>query len=378
MARMSKPRQETVLSHEDALRLNVLMAGEVHAVRIDEGAMTLHALTPKGEAKVVLNPDCGNDAYLRKVREFLAGRVLDSPGGYPVYLRRWTRMGQARQQGLDKLLLLGEPEAVVSVAYSPGVTDELARRAWWALPISDNARRMLERSAVAEGEMGPVLARFLVDHLPFEDDPWTIIDTIRTVLLRPGLIDDQARLALWRSGRHRKTYRVGFLACQPDHLPESGAARADLTQLEEQLAGLDDNRWAVALRRLASASGQTFLTTVTDVLESAADQEVVNEVLDALADYFRPLRPESDHPGGVEAVRAEYAAPLEADTAPLLEGLPAYEAQLRAMRLLSRADRRIADEILSRTTAVGSLMRRKLDPVTQLLQEQTERLRQPG
>ena len=363
------------LSHEDALRLNVLMAGEVHAVRIDEGAMALHALTPKGEAKIALNPNSGDEAYLRKVREFLAGKVLDSPGGFPTNLRRWNRMGQARQQGLDRLLLLGEPEAVVSVAYSAGIDDELARRAWWALPTSDNARRMLERSAVADGSMGPVLAAWLVEHLPFENDSFTIVDTVRTVLLRPGLIDAQARETLWRKGLHRKSYYVGFLACQPDDLPEPLPDHRQFAALRDDLTGLGDNPWAALLLRSLAGPGQRFLATCVDVLADADDQEVVNTTLDALADYYRPLRPESDHPGSIEAAIAEAEAEDLPEAAGAVLARPAEtEEWLRTMRLLSRCDRRIADPILTRTTAVGSLMRRKLAPLIEPIVSYCRRL----
>jgi len=63
-------------------------------------------------------------------------------------------MGQNSGENIDKLLLLGDVEAVVSVAYSPKLTDELARRAWWCVQSGDNARRMLERPAVSQGKMG--------------------------------------------------------------------------------------------------------------------------------------------------------------------------------------------------------------------------------
>ena len=43
-------------------------------------------------------------------------------------------MGQARDDSLAQLLLLGEPEAVVAAVHAPGLTDELAARAWWAMP----------------------------------------------------------------------------------------------------------------------------------------------------------------------------------------------------------------------------------------------------
>ena len=89
------------LTPEDALRINVLLAGTPEAVRIDESSMTLYALSEKGEAKVKLNPNCRDEGYLRKVRETLSSQVLGSPGGYPVYLKRWTRMGQARDSILE-------------------------------------------------------------------------------------------------------------------------------------------------------------------------------------------------------------------------------------------------------------------------------------
>jgi hypothetical protein len=53
-------------------------------------------------------------------------------------------MGQMRDESLEQLLMLGEPEAVVAAVGSPGLTEELARRAWWAMEDAENARRMLE------------------------------------------------------------------------------------------------------------------------------------------------------------------------------------------------------------------------------------------
>ena len=43
------------LSAEDNLRLIVLLAQDLHAVRIDESKMIVYALTGKGEATVPLN-----------------------------------------------------------------------------------------------------------------------------------------------------------------------------------------------------------------------------------------------------------------------------------------------------------------------------------
>jgi len=233
------------LSHEDALRLNVLLANKPQAIRIDESSMTLYGLSEKGEAKISLNPNCRDDLYLRKVREMLSGHVQGSPGGYPIYLKRWSRMGQTRDENLDQLLLLGEPEAVVAVTCASGLNDELARRAWWTQQDPDNARRMLNVPAVVEGKMGPELARFLIDYLPFETEPMLIVESLR-LSLQPGLIPDQLRADLWKRCLRKPSYYLGFLASTPDELPENAAAR----QLDElEIAGFKGlRRQAIPLR----------------------------------------------------------------------------------------------------------------------------------
>ena len=54
------------LSAEDNLRLNVLLAHELHAVRIDESKMTVFALTANGEAKVPLNDIGKDEPYIKE------------------------------------------------------------------------------------------------------------------------------------------------------------------------------------------------------------------------------------------------------------------------------------------------------------------------
>lgn len=365
------------LSHEDSLRLNVLMAGGVQAVRIDESSMVLYALTERGEAKVALSPNSGNDLYLRRVREFLAGFTLGSPGGYPVFLQRWTRMGQARDQGLDKLLTLGETEAVISVAYSNGLTDELARRAWWAMPAADNARRMLERDCVVQGTMGPVLADFLIEHLPFEQDPHILIDTVR-IVLQPGLASQEARLRLWKMAKHHNACYVGFLERSPDDLPDPLPPRADYAALEPRLTAFAASNPAARLMlRALGSGGQGYLKISVGVLRHPADQDVVNALLNALADYFSAVR----HPGAcaatLEAVADEVETRLtqEADIIRLLAAVPELRPEMRAMLFLSRMDREMARPILSRTTAVGTLMRSKLESLTGPIFQHIETLR---
>lgn len=318
------------LAAEDGLRLAVLLAGEVHAVRIDEGALTLHALTPKGEAKVALNPNCRREAYLTRVRELLGGQALGSPGGYPVHLRHWTRMGQASPKNLEALLKLGEPEAVAAVAYAPGLTDELARRVWWAQPTVEIAQVMLAHAEVRAGVMGRVLAAFLVEHLPFEPDAIAAMNIVRTVLAT-DLLDEATRLSLWQKARRRPHYLVGFLESLPDTLPD-GVAR-------ELPCAIDaSNPWPMQLARCVSPSGQAWLQAMELALDKAPAHEAVYLLLDLIGQYFAPVR---GQPGR--------------------EALPVAEAEaLAALAQVSNGD---AEDILVRTTAVGPLLRRKLEPL---------------
>lgn len=369
------------LTPEDALRLNVLLAGEIQAIRIDESAMTVYGLSPRGEAAVRLHPAGRNDQYLRLVREMLAGHAIGSPGGYPVYIQRWTRMGQARDKGLDRLLLLGEPEAVVSVAYSNGLTDELARRAWWAMPVADNARRMLERESVVQGQMGKVLADFLIEHLPFENAAHIIIDTVR-IVLQPGLIDETARRRLWGKGKHDNAYYVGFLECMPDELPEQHAPRADWETLRPKLEPLlaQGNPYAKQLERTLSGAGQAFLQASEEVLRRPEDQDVVVALLNALAAFFFSVRPACCGGGSVEAILAGIetlcaGAAMPVELRALLDTAPELAHEVRAMLALARMNAEVAAPVLARTTAAGTLMRRKLEPVAVPILQQMALLR---
>jgi hypothetical protein len=353
------------LSAEDSLRLNVLIAN-AEAIRIDENNMTVYGLKGEREMKVTLNPTGRAEQYLQRVRELLSGQVLGSPGGYPVFLRRWTRMGQINNDDLDKLLMIGEPEAVVAVSRSRQLTDELARRAWWVAPYAENARRMLENPVVVAGSMGPVLAEFLVEHLPFESEHQDMLDTVRLVL-QPGLIAATTRKKLWDSGRTRKTYRVGFLAAEPDALPDPVAARHDLEHYRPSLAALaPDNPYAALLLKLLDSSGQTFLETGADVLQRPADQDVVTALVNAIGSYFRAARPAAPSLREIDAIDASVESLCGMASGPLcqlLQAVPSLAAEVRAMVFLAHIDEAIITPIFAHSDAVGTVMRKKIEPV---------------
>jgi len=372
------------LSAEDALRLNVLLANPLQAVRIDESSMTVHALSEQGEASVKLNPRGRDDQYLKKVRELLSSQVLGSPGGYPVFLRRWTRMGQARDHSLEQLLLLGEPEAVVAVVHAAGLSDEIARRAWWAMPVADNARRMLERECVVNGSMGPVLAEYLIEFLPFETEHRAMIETVRLVL-QPGLIDADMRDKLWRQAKRRNSYYIGFIDAIPDELPEAGRARADAETVHQRLQPLVDSGNPVAqqLCRCLSERGQGVLATAEAVMKKPTNQDVVVEFLKSVQRYFSGVCPNSDPGADMQTIVADAQALLDVPAVcptttavqQVLAALPDYREDIAAILALSWVGEPLVNPIFARTDAIGSVMRKKIEPVTMLVQQQFDQLR---
>jgi len=361
------------LASEDLLRLNVLIKN-VEAVRIDEHNMTVCGLSARGEARVTLNPTCGADRYLRGVREFLSGAALGSPGGYPVFLNRWTRMGEIKATYLAELLMLGEPEAVTAVARSEALTPELARKAWWAAPTSDHARRMLERERIVRDELGRELAQFLVEHLPFETEAATIIESIRLVL-QPGLIDEAERQKLWDKGAKKSAYRIGFLRADPGNLPHSVPAHPGYESHREPLAALADSENSAAdlLLNLLGGTGQAFLDTCEQAFKRPSDQDAVVHLVNSMAAYFRAVRFHDDRCRDMDRIASDAAvlwdsasrnAGAPGELTELARAVPQLHAEAEAMLVLARCDEEVITPVFAQTDAVGTVMRRKLEPVT--------------
>lgn len=350
------------LSHEDSLRLHVLLASRPLAIRIDEGRMRVQGLTERGESSIQLNPDTTPERYLRRVRELISGHVLGSPGGYPVYLSRWTRLGQMRDESLAQLLLLGEPEAVVAAVGSPGLTDELAHRAWWAMEDAGNARRMLANPRVRDGRMGPILAEYLLQYLPFETDSEAMMESVR-LILQPGLLDDERRADLWIRAVRKPAWLVGFLRAGFDDWPEVGPARP----VPESLTSLaaDADPVACLLTRLNTSAGQGYLKTVARILDKPPNQDVLLAVFDCLRATLAPIRPEGDPDLGLEALSrdAEDFPSSDPRGLELMRVCSDCRVELQAMRFLSGVGYALIRPLLSDPTTQGTLMRRKLSPV---------------
>jgi hypothetical protein len=367
------------LAHEDNLRLNVLFAQAVHAIRINEGTMTLHALTAKGEAKFKLNPTVRDEQYLRWIREWLSLKATGSPGGYPVFLQRWTRTGHARNN-LEQMLLLGEPEAVVSVVHSPYVSHELAQRAWWAYPSADNARRLLEKPEVAAGTLGVELAAYLLEFLPFEEIALDVVDSVR-LCLQGELIPAIEREKLWSRAKRKNPFYVGFLHADAAHIPlpvNAHPQAATITQaLEAALA--ENNPFANALTHTLSEGGQKWLQTLLLALEKTTDQDVVISLFRAIQNRFN--LPFHEQRGVVIeqalARAAQYCQRVDTPEAlqRVLNALPVEQhSYLQHMLVLAQLGEDSLNVIFGGSDAVGSVMRKHLEPLSQTIQSATKQL----
>ena len=350
------------LSQEDSLRLNVL-AKTSAAIRIDENQMVIFGLADNKERRIDLKPSGNADQYLRLIREHLSNVVLGTPGGYPVFIQRWTRSGALGAERLSKLLCLGETEAIVAVAASPNITDTLAGKAWWCLPTAEVARLMLSRTQVIKGETGPPLAQFLLEHLPFEIESTVIIQTVK-ILLVSDLIDKSTKAQLWTRGQKNAAYLIGFLSAGPEYMAQTDHQKSSETEDLTQ----PSNTFAQHIERALSRTGKQYLEGCTRALRIATDMDSVVETLEALHRFLMPIAdtqqlPRTPHLLSIAARERFDRVTSEIDDQEFALILKRHtETDIKAIILLSLVGEPLVAPIFALTDASGSLMRKKLAP----------------
>ena len=359
------------LSNADNLRLNVLLAQPLKAIRINESSMTVHALTDKGEAKVALNPTVRDEQYLRWVRELLSLKTTGSPGGYPIYIKTWTRMGHA-DNTLKHMLLLGEPEAVIAVVYSPSVSHEIGLRAWWAHPTLEVARRLMEYPEVIAGRLGKELAEFLMEFLPYEECQVDAVDMVR-LCLQEQLITHEQREALWKRAQRKNPYYVGFLHTNPKQIPINLPPSKDYSNVVKQLQPLldNDNQYAKALCNILSTEGQKWLQVLKNSLKKPVDQDVVISLFIAIKHFFDLPFPEQRGAHTIEralqrAKEATHSSKHHTDDLKIVLNTldQQYIDKFLALMLLAQLGENTLTPIFSGNESVGKVMRKRLSPLT--------------
>ena len=369
------------LSNEDNLRLNVLLAQDLKAIRINEGTMTVHALTTQGEAKVALNPTIKDEQYLKLVRELFSLKITGSPGGYPIFLKRWTRMGHT-DNTLEHMLCLGEPEAIVAVVYAPTITHDIGVRAWWAHPTTEVAMRLMEYPSIYEGELGNELAAYLMEFLPFEERQLNIVNMIR-LCLQGNLTTSEDKQKLWARAKRRNPFYVGFLHAEAYKIPLSNKVHKDYDRISKRLEPLilKDNVYAAALLHILDKDGQNWLETLKLSLSKPVDQDVVISIFTAISNHFDlPLSTLKLDNRGTRSIElaVEYSSRviLKPDNEKLNNLLTTLSeedsALVDALLVIAQMGEHTLIPIFSGNDSVGTVMRKRLLPLTTPLLEKVD------
>jgi hypothetical protein len=259
------------------------------------------------------------------------------------------------------------------------------------MSTSNNARRLLNHQEVVDGSTGRQLAEFLIEFLPFEEEQWAIGESVR-LILQPGLISEDEREKLWGQGKRKNTYLLGFLAADPDDLPEDVPASP---LFEEASNALEDiaasgNVYARQLLRLLSPRGQAFLQTLDKVVKKPNNQDVVIGYLRVISHYFESTCPECAPQSGVNNTRLHELEGSEVDMQSLIrlaqgymqsdsdealsavmQRVPGMQDEIEALLTLSMVSELVINPIFARTDAIGTLMRKKLEPVSGPILERT-------
>lgn len=356
------------LSSEDSLRLHVLINHPVLAIRINESTMVLTALTHKGEATITLNPNVRHEVYLKLVREFLSEQYLGMPGGYPVHIARWSRGGQSRNS-IDKMLLLGEPEAVVAAACSVNMTAKQAASVWWAQQSTEIACGLLSHDSVVQDSLGVELAGFLLEFMPFEESSLSVVESVR-LCLQGNLLGAGEISSLWNRAVRRNFYYAGFLLAGPAAIPLHEDAHVDLTETQRSLSQClaDNNSFADVFLRFHESPGRQWLSTLLLALRKPAEQDIVTALFVALQQHVGAtleLGVASDYniaSNNAEAWLAGKSGNIElSEMAGCLQ--PAMLQRFKAMLVLAQMGEETLTPVFRGHDISGSVMRKHLQPL---------------
>lgn len=346
-----------MLTPEDTLRLNVLISTCV-AIRIDVYKLVVVGLTEdKKEQTITLNPTTDSSKYIQAVQKLLVNQVLGSMGGYPSYLKRWSRMGQVSSSNLTSLLKIGNIEAVVAVSNSQNLNDEVLDLVWWCATNTDQqaeiGRFLLTRDFVVEHPVGKQIASYLLEFLPFTDDTTQLIDTTNLVL-QGDLISHEAKDKLWKQGQRKTAFLVGFIERMKNNLPNLDGTVAFNLDIKE-------------LECVNSEQGQILLKTIAHILKKINQEHVLYRTLEVLGTYL-------SHPMIQPSAQIDQ---LQSQAQTVLEQLGLNDEKIKARLLLAGVSEQLAVSTISAHSLAGSAIRKKLSDVLTPIQAALKLLTTP-
>jgi hypothetical protein len=144
----------------------------------------------------------------------------------------------------------------------------------------------------------------------------------------------------------------------------------------------DGNAYALLLEKILNEKGQAFVQTIEDALKKPGNQDVIVLLLEAISNYFVTILPEAFTDDDIEAICNEAESYCCADNNDLNNVITALDGAvldakkyLCAMTVLSCLSVKLVNPIFARTDAIGTVMRKKIKPVTAPIIEQLHILR---
>lgn len=342
-----------MLEPEDILKLNVLIATSI-AIRIDTYKLTVVGLNAQfKEQTIELRPSGDSEVYLKKVKKLLVSQVLGAMGGYPSYLKRWSRMGQVESSNLTSLLKLGEVEAVVAVSNSTSLDNKLLRLTWWCATNTDSqaeiGRFLLTRPFVLGTTTGQDIAQYLLEFLPFVNDIEQLID-ITSLVLQENLIEQKDKDRLWKQGQRKTAFLVGFVerVC----LEDNGKLPNDLNIKALNCQHTD-------LQIINSEQAQIFLNTLSHILKKINQEYVLYRALEALGKFMSHDQISTQNT--VDDITSQVNTLIQTNTD--------EQDKLNARLFLAGVSERLVVSTISAHNLTGSAIRKKLAHVLTPIQK---------
>ena len=297
------------------------------------------------------------------------------PGGYPVHISRWTRLGSAHGEA-NKMLLLGEPEAVVAAACSPGVTAQMAKRVWWSHQSAEIARHLLNHDSVKLDGLGNELACYLLDYLPFEEHSLNGIQTIQHCLYAK-LIGEHLKKDLWGRASRKNAYYVGFLLAGPMSIPLQETAHSALAVIQAPLSVLAalNNSYASTFEHFLQPAGRRWLRTLQMAMYKPSEPDVVTAIFCAIEQHAgigNTGLVATDH-NNAQTIANSWLIGTAGDTEfkQLLRALPeSTHDQLEALLVMMQLGENTLVPLFRGRDASGTVMRKHLQPLSQVLDNQ--------
>jgi hypothetical protein len=346
-----------MLEPEDILKLNVLIATSV-AIRIDTYKLTVVGLNAQFKEQIIaLKPSGDSEVYIKEVKKLLVTQVLGAMGGYPSYLKRWSRMGQVESSNLTSLLKLGEVEAVVAVSNSTNLDNDLLKLTWWCATNTDNqaeiGRFLLTKPFVLNTQTGREIAQYLLEFLPFVDDIEQLIDTT-SLVLQEGLIEQKDKDRLWKQGQRKTAFLVGFVERMRGNLPNEFNLKIPNYKHSD-------------LQIINNQQSQLFLTTLGHILKKINQEYVLYRALEVLGQYMS--HQDISMQNTIEKITNQVSdLSLTANN---------EQDKLDARLLLAGVSEKLVVSTISAHNLTGSAIRKKLAHVLEPIQQALKTLTTP-